>query len=458
MEPFTRDVLAKIPLAEAAQRILAHVLQPDALNQLFEQHRGGNYTKLITFANLTGLVGEALFQAKSGRATFEGARLEDRLPASVAAAYRKLGRLPVAVSMALVRLGCQRVQQLLPGRAGERTMPASVRDYFGIVLDGKISKGVQKRLQPLRGAKGGLIGGRSLVAYSFNQGLILDFYGDEDGDANDVKYVPDLVERLRPQTPGRRLWIADAQFSFACYLAQLNAAGDDFVVRLSGAVAFTPDGSRPARPGTDSDGRRYVEDWGTLREKGGRRQQVRRITVERPGQKPLVVVTSLLEADRYPARDLLDLYRLRPDIEVVFQRITAVFALRELIGSTPKATLFQLALCFVLYNVLQLVRAYVASNNGKRMDEVSPQKLLEDVRDELAAGYKLVGSAGLAAALGGAMAGEELRAWLEARLDLWSPRWVKGKRRRNRPPKPARRSGHACAYRIIRDAEKLCST
>jgi hypothetical protein len=458
MEPFTRDVLARLPLAEACQRVLAHVLQPDALDQLFEQHRGGNYTKLIAFSTLTGLIGDALLRAKSGRAAFEGGRRDECLPASVAAAYGKLGRLPVAVSMALVRLGCQRVQQLLPTGDGERVMPASVRDYFGIVLDGKISKGVKKRLKLLRGAKGGLIGGRSLVAYSFNQGLILDFYGDEDGDANDVKYVPDLAQRLRPLTPPRRLWIADAQFSFACYLAELNADGDDFVVRLSGAVAFSPDGSRPARSGVDGDGRRYVEDWGTVRPKRGPRQLVRRITVERAGQKPLVVVTSLLDADRYPAQDLLELYRFRPDIELVFQRITAVFALRELIGTTPRATLFQLALCFVLYNVLQLVRAYVADNNGKRMDEVSPQKLLEDVRDELTAAYKLVGSAELTAALGGELACEDLRGWLEARLDLWSPRWVKAQRRRNRPPKPARKSGHACAYRIIHDAEKVCRT
>src|SRR5262249_48075133 len=156
-------------------------------------------TKLITFATLTGLVGEALFRAKSGRDAFERARLEDRLPASVAAAYRKLGRLPVAVSMALVRVCCQRTQQLLPAGDGERTLPDSVRDYFGIVVDGKIRKGVHKRLKPLRGAKGGLIGGRSLVAYAFNQGLVLDFHGDEDGDANDVKYVPDVVQRVRPR-------------------------------------------------------------------------------------------------------------------------------------------------------------------------------------------------------------------------------------------------------------------
>jgi hypothetical protein len=459
MEAFTHAVLAKLPLAEAAQRVLAFLLEPAALNALFEEHRGGNYTKLITFATLTQLVSDALFRAKSGRAAFEQARQDERLPASLEATYGKLGRLPVAVSMALVRTCCQRAQQLLPTPDGERTLPVALQDYGGIVLDGKVSKGVQKRLKALRGAKGGLIGGRSLVAYSFTQGLVLDFHGDEDGDANDVQYVPEVVERVRPLTSGRRLWIADAQFSFVPYLTELSSAGDAYIVRLSGAAHFSPDPAQPAVTGTDRAGRRYVQDWGTLSGKRGKVQHaVRRITVERPGQKPLVIITNLQDATQYAAEELLELYRLRPDIEVVFQRITTVFALRQLIGSTPKATLFQLAICFVLYNVLQLVRAYVAAHNHKALDEVSPQKLLEDVRDELAAGYKLVGVDGLAAELGRPLSGEALRDWLRQRLALWSPRWVKGKRRRQRPPKPARRSGHACAYRIIHEVEAHCRT
>ncbi len=50
-------------------------------------------------------------------------------------------------------------------------------------------------------------------------------------------------------------------------MAELQADGDAYVVRLSGAVTFTPDPQRPARSGLDSDGRRYVEDGGTLRAK-----------------------------------------------------------------------------------------------------------------------------------------------------------------------------------------------
>jgi len=41
-------------------------------------------------------------------------------------------------------------------------------------------------------------------------------------------------------------------------------------------------------------------------------------------------------------------------IERVFQQITEVFNLQHLIGTTPQGTLFQLAFCLLLYNMLQL--------------------------------------------------------------------------------------------------------
>ena len=46
------------------------------------------------------LMGDALLQDQSGRRVFEKAHQQESLEASVEAAYRKLGRLPVALSTA----------------------------------------------------------------------------------------------------------------------------------------------------------------------------------------------------------------------------------------------------------------------------------------------------------------------------------------------------------------------
>jgi IS4 transposase len=84
---------------------------------------------------------------------------------------------------------------------------------------------------------------------------------------------------------------------------------------------------------------------------------VRRLTLYRPGEETVVLITDLLDAEQYPATDLLTLYLARWGIERVFQQITEVFDWRRLIGTTPQGTLFQLAFCLLLYNQIQVVRA-----------------------------------------------------------------------------------------------------
>ena len=72
-------------------------------------------------------------------------------------------------------------------------------------------------------------------------------------------------------------------------------------------------------------------------------------------------MTDLIDADAVPAADLLAVYLARWGIERVFQQITEVFSLRRLIGSTPQATVFQAAFCLLLYNMVQVVRGYIAA-------------------------------------------------------------------------------------------------
>ena len=63
---------------------------------------------------------------------------------------------------------------------------------------------------------------------------------------------------------------------------------------------------------------------------------VRQVTLELPAGETLVLVTDLLDADQYPADDVLEVYLQRWGIERVFQVITEVFQLQHLIGSTPQ--------------------------------------------------------------------------------------------------------------------------
>ena len=49
----------------------------------------------------------------------------------------------------------------------------------------------------------------------------------------------------------------------------------------------------------------------------------------------------------------------------MYQQITEVFDLKQLIGSTPEGTVFQASFCLVLYNLIQVIRAYVAAGQSE---------------------------------------------------------------------------------------------
>jgi hypothetical protein len=455
MEGFFREVLDRVPLADATVSVLSYVLEESFLEELFQQYRGKCYTRAISFPMLTQLICDALVQNKSGRRIFEKANQEGSLEASVEAAYKKLGRMPVAVSMALLSGGSQRVRELFPEKCRETALPKSLAEFTGVVVDGKVTKGIPHRLKPLRGQGRSLLGGRALVGIHLESGLVLGMVGSEDGDANDVRFLPELTQQIRAAEQVRRLWIADRQFSFLTTLAQFADAEDAFVVRYSKGIPFERDETVAVGKGQDADQRSYEEEWGWLgKAKNPNRRRVRRIRVNRGKQEEFIVVTSLVDAERYPAVDLLEVYRSRTNIEYVFQRITEVFNLRRLIGTSPKATLFQLSLCLLLYNVLQLVRASIASNNGKAMEDVSPKKVLDDLRDELITCKTILGAKELTERLRKPGSAEEVKRHLTERLGFWKKRWTKAKRHRNRPEKPKRRGGHDSAYRLLNKAQE----
>jgi hypothetical protein len=74
----------------------------------------------------------------------------------------------------------------------------------------------------------------------------------------------------------------------------------------------------------------------------------------------------------------------------VFQKITEVFHLEHLIGTTPQGTLFQLAFCLLIYNVIQVVRGYVAVAGEREAETISVELLFDDVQRQLVALHEVL--------------------------------------------------------------------
>jgi Transposase DDE domain len=450
-----RETLARLPLAQAVLTLWRWVADANALNQIFEDHRGRCYEKILAFSTLVYLIRDALLEyGGSGRKSFEEAKGRGELPASFRAAYGKLGRIPIPVSAAFLAECTARLQEVYPQEPqAQAVLPPSLDPYQILIFDGKAIKRVAKRLKPLWDTAGGLLGGRALVAMNLRSGLAVAMRAHPDGDANEVRFVGDLVPEVRQLTPGKRLWVADSGFCDLTQPARFAEQGDAFVIRYHPKVPFYADPACPARTGHDNRGRQYVEDWGWLGSPRNpkRRLSVRRITVHRPGEKDVTVVTNLRDADAIPAVDLLEVYLNRGGIERMFQQVTEVFGLEHLIGTKPQGVIFQLAMCLVLYNLIQVVRGVIAAEVQRPREAISAEKLFEDVQRQMIAWSETVEPEATIAHFAGEWTAVRVKVRLSELLEgVWKDRWWKSPPKKPQAPrKKVRKRTHGSVYRVL---------
>lgn len=456
MDRPSKEVVARMPLAEAVLLLWKWVTSEKRLQPLWDTHRGRCYEKVISFWLMVHLIADALLRFEgSGRRSFEKNIESGELEASVEAAYKKLGRLPIPLSQAFLAECTRALKEAFPEWA-EWQLPESLRGFRPVILDGKAIKRVAKRLKPLRGMPGGLLGGRVLVAIDWSTGLAVAMHAHPDGDANDVRFVPELVPVVCRHVPGPRLWLADSAFCDLDQPGRFTAEeGDHFLVRYHPKVKFHRDKKTPQRKGKTANGQTYIEQWGWLgSERDKRRRYVRMITLICPGKKRnVILVTDLLDANAYPAEDLLWLYSERWGIENVFQKVTEVFGLRGLIGGTPQACIFQFAFCLLLYNMIQVVRGYIAQGQDREPDEISTEKLFDDIEQQLIAWDVMIDRDVTINYFAPLPTLRSLQARLRTLLgSTWSDTWIKSpKQQRHRKVPSKRARSHSSVYRILRD-------
>jgi hypothetical protein len=384
------------------------------------------------------LMQEALLEhGGSGRPGFERASEQGRVAAAVSKVYEKLARMPLAVSMALLREGSRDLPRLLPERR-QRAVPACLAALEPVTVDGKVIKNVPRRLKILRDLRGMIVGGKIVAAMHNRTGLAVAINADLDGDRQDVPLLEGLLEQVRLVLTGSVLWIGDAAYCNLVVLGKLRE-GEHFLLRYHRSVGFHRDRSRPVQEGETADGGVWAQEWGWLGGPGDpRRRYVRRINLTLGNGKLVSVVTDLLEEQAYPAAELLAAYRMRGKVETLFQEVSEVFHLRRLIGSTPRAGIFQAAFCLLISNFIQVLRLHAAAAADEPVERLSAEKLFADVRRDLIAWAELTDVASTVQGLQLPLSAAALRQRLSALVTrAFSRRWLKAPPKKNwrRPPR-----------------------
>lgn len=153
---FAREVLTRLPLAEAVVSLWRWVAAPLFLLSVFARHCGAGDEKEISFGVLVQLIAEVLVEHQgSGRKSFARGREPGLLTARIQAVYQKLGRVPWGWREAWLAESTARVRAVYPS-AARLSGPSALQGLAVIMVDGKAIKRVAKRLKPLPGRKGGV--------------------------------------------------------------------------------------------------------------------------------------------------------------------------------------------------------------------------------------------------------------------------------------------------------------
>ena len=440
------NVLNKLPLLEAFWRLWREVLPETFVNRVYEENRGRCYQKDFSFDQLVYLIHDAMTQHDgSARATLE----RHQLPASIQAFYGKVRRMPVAVSQALLAEAAQRLESCLPGSFRQTVAPC-FRDHRLLIFNGKLFKNASKRLKATRQLPGAALGGKALAVLDYSTRLILGMEAHQDGHRNEQMLVQPLLAQLRPRITGKRVWVADQHFGNLCNFARCTQEGDDAILRKHPHTVFTADPSPKTTTGVDEINRRYRDEVGTLTSDRHGTQLARQITIERPGEEDLVIITSLLDRKAYPAVAILEVYRWRWSIEETFQKVVEIFHLKRLIGSHPLAMIFQASLCLTLYNVMTVLRALLAQTQKCHANNVSMYQVNYDLKREITTSHTLLTPEEFLARLptSDKTLSQRLTHIKALLKKAWLPRWAKVPNKKRHLPKNKHSRGQPAHFSI----------
>lgn len=198
----------------------------------------------------------------------------------------------------------------------------------------------------------------------------------------------------------RRLWrffrpgdiiLGDRAFGDFASLAGLPRVGVDLVARLHAARKV--DFRRASKRLGDSDALfRWEKPYLRPRHLGvGQWEQlpgeitvrVLRLRIEQPGfrTRKISLVTTLVDPDRYPAAELLALYRRRWRLELCFRDLKTTMGMERLSCLTPEMAMKELHMYLIAHNLIRCLMAEAAGVHGVDLERVSFKGAVDATRE-----------------------------------------------------------------------------
>jgi hypothetical protein len=350
----------KAPVAVMVRGVLERVLNPGALDALYERVAVRQYTRELLFSNVVGLMNLVVCRIHpSIHAAYQDN--QEKIKTSIASVYNKLNGIDTQTSQALVRDTAEQMGESV--HALKATCTPWLAGYRVKVLDGNCLEATHHRIKPLRGIGAGALPGKSLVIYEPQWEMATDVFPCEDGHAQERS----LLGAVLPTVQCRDLLIMDRNFCVRDFLHGIAGQSAYFICRQHQGLPWEEDGEERFI-GRVPSGAVY-EQWIRVSDRDGNTRRFRRIRIvlkkpTRDGEKVLTLLTNLSRTAAH-AKQVAWMYHKRWTIETAFQELEA--HLHSEINSLgyPKAALFGFCIALLVYNVLGVVKAALRSVHGE---------------------------------------------------------------------------------------------
>src|SRR5512135_2168820 len=377
-ERFSKDS----PLSVMAQGIMENALNPQILDQLFEDVAEKQFPNKLLFSTIVDLMSVVVCRIRpSIHAAFQ-ARAET-VGASIDAVYDKLDGTETAVSAALVHTSAARLAPAIDAMNGAR--PDWLPGYRARILDGNHLPGSEHRLKEVRTIRAAALPGHALVGLDPRLMWATDVVPCEDGPAQERS----LLDQVLGIVAAKDLGIADRTFGTTDFLFGIDRRGGPFVIRQQASTLHWEFVGKRRACGRIDTGQVFER---TLRATDGAGEILilRRVTVlldqpTRDGETELHLLTNVPAKDAR-AKVIADLYRRRRTIATAFQELEATLQGEVNTLGYPKSARFAFCVALVAYNVLSTVKAALRSVPGE--EKVAEEVSGDYVADEIAGTHR----------------------------------------------------------------------
>ena len=381
LSPVFKRFVEKSPISVMARGMMERALNPEQLDQWFENTAEAQYTKDLLFSSVFDIMSQVVSGSqKSVHAAYQASKEE--IAVSVVSLYNKLNGIEVSTSAELVRYAAGAVTPVIEGLRGTQESP--LPRYKVKLLDGNCIEASEHRIQELRSLSAGALPGKSLVVYDPVLRIPVDVFPCEDGHAQERS----LLNAVFSTVNANDLWVADRNFCTVEFTCGIDDKDAYIVFRQHGNLPYTVLAKEKAI-GKIETGKVFEQPIVVI-DHSGQEHRFRRIRVllrknTRDGDREIFIITNLPKGAAR-AKKIAEIYRGRWTIETSFQELEKWFNSEINALGYPPAALFGFCVSLVSYMMISVIKAALCSIHGTQIveEKVSGYYLA----DELSATYQ----------------------------------------------------------------------